>query len=222
MAEFRRAVLGSLILALSGSISADANQLSFLKKRREQNQPQSPLTYEQAVSQSITNHYAKVLGNNGGEKGVSFLDLGKFDSPCTGGKSSKEACMNVSGMECMWIEFSSGEPSLCMPCMSGPAKLPCPPIDSVFALKKVREENLELKILIGLAEFQSEIRINVTGQSNQLKSLSTENPILPRYLVPKASFRNSYSSELLRSIQTLTSGKRLPNEVCPPGDYYQG
>lgn len=59
------------------------------------------------------------------------------DSPCTSGPYvTKDDCLGKTSAKCMWLELDSK--NLCLPCEFGDIPLPCAPIGSVFAMKKVK------------------------------------------------------------------------------------
>lgn len=59
------------------------------------------------------------------------------DSPCSDARSdvTREQCLEGKNADCMWI--ATDKRNLCLPCRMGAAPLPCPPVDAVFAMKKV-------------------------------------------------------------------------------------
>jgi len=59
------------------------------------------------------------------------------DSPCSDSPSvSKDTCLTKSA-KCLWMELEGK--NLCMPCAWGGVNIPCAPVGSLFAHKKVRQ-----------------------------------------------------------------------------------
>lgn len=68
---------------------------------------------------------------------VMLEDSASIDSPCSDHASvSKHTCLTKSA-NCMWMELEGK--NLCLPCELGGVNLPCAPMGSIFAQKKVKQ-----------------------------------------------------------------------------------
>merc|ERR1719313_678279 len=60
------------------------------------------------------------------------------DSPCSDKPSvTKEQCLSKKAADCMWLQLEDG--NLCLPCNFHGVDIPCAPMGSVFAMRKVKQ-----------------------------------------------------------------------------------
>lgn len=100
--------------AISPTLSAKF-KTNFLSKRAEKSGASALLTSE-----------SKAL----------LMSAMSADSKCTANSGDRDSCLDTAGAECMFLELDSK--NLCLPCQLKSTPIPCPPINSVFAMKKVK------------------------------------------------------------------------------------
>jgi len=71
-----------------------------------------------------------------------LLSLLQKDSPCSDKPDVTEGqCLSKTAASCMWLELEDG--NLCLPCNFHGVDIPCAPMGSVFAMRKVKQCNMK-------------------------------------------------------------------------------
>jgi len=121
--------LGTVVALLSLSASASAVEAATAGKHK--------LLLKSSMLASMMSK--EVLQRRRHQDRQLLETLSMADSPCSGPPTiDRDTCIGKTSADCMWIETDSK--NLCLPCKLGDATpIPCPPIDSVFAMKKVKD-----------------------------------------------------------------------------------